>query len=264
MARTTEEIFQQIVAAKNADIELSGLNSPSATAVWRLWAYITASVIHLFERLMDSFKVEIQTIIDSRRIGTLAWYVSTAKDFQLGDTLQEFASGDYGYPTVDDAKKIVSRASAKVEAGVIKLKVAKESGDSAIKLSAQEEIQFRSYMELVKFAGVQIDYITLDPDLLNIDCKIYYNGIYPTADIEVAVQIAIEAFVKAIPFDGILKKNALIEAVRKVEGVTDIEFDTLDAVQGVTTTAIGREYETLAGYINLNDFTINDFIVDAI
>jgi hypothetical protein len=264
MARTTEEIFQQIVAAKNADIELSGLNSNSATAIWRLWAYITASIIHLFERLLDSFKVEIQTIIDSRRIGTLAWYVSTAKDFQLGDTLVEFASGDYGYLAIDPNKRIVSRASAKVEAGLIKLKVAKENGESAVKLSAQEEIQFRSYMELVKFAGVQIDYITLDPDLLNLDCKIYYDGIYPTAAIETTVQTAIEDFLKAIPFDGVLKKNALIEKIRKVPGVTDVEFVTIQAVQGATTTNVVREYETIAGYINLNNFTISQFIVDAI
>lgn len=264
MARSTEEIFNEIVAAKNAEIELAGLTSTSATAIWKLWAYITAFVIHLFEKLMDSFKVEIQTIIDSRRIGTLAWYVSTAKDFQLGDTLLEFASGDYGYPAVDETKKIVSRASAKVEAGVIKLKVAKTNGDSAVKLSAQEEIQFRSYLELVKFAGVQIEYITLDPDLLNIACKIYYDGIYATDIIQDAVEIAMKEFLKSIPFDGVLKKNALIEAVREVEGVTDIEFDTIEAVQGIITTAIGREYETLAGYINLNDFTINEFIVDAI
>lgn len=264
MARSVEVIFQEIKTAKEAEPDLVGLNSTSLTAIWRLWAYVIAVVIHSFERLQDVFKAEVQTIIDSRRIGTLAWYVSTAKDFQQGDSLTEFSSGDYGYSIIDDTKKIVARASAKVESGEIKLKVAKEVSGDAVALSAGEKLQFQSYMELVKFAGVTIDYISLNADALNVNLDIYYDGIYATADINTAVQNAIKTFLKAIPFDGVLKKNALIEAIRDVVGVTDVVFNTIQAVQGMTTTSVGREYDCIAGYINLGTFTVANYIVDAV
>lgn len=264
MARTIQEIEAEMIAAKEADVVLNTLTSSSNTAVWRRWIKVIAFIIHLFERFQDVFRQEITDIISSRRIGTLAWYVSAAKDFQLGDDLVEFQAGDYGYNVIDPAKQIISRASAKVEGGEIKLKVAKEGDEGAVALSAQELLQFRSYVELIKFAGTAIEYISLNADTLDINCDLYYNGIYATADIQAAVELAVRDFLRDIPFDGSLNKNALIDAITGVEGVTDVVFNTIEATQGAVITSVGREYETLAGYINLDGFTVNSFVVDAV
>jgi hypothetical protein len=50
MARSIATIKQQIINAKNADPILSEkLTSTSQTAIWNLWAYITAVAINLHE-----------------------------------------------------------------------------------------------------------------------------------------------------------------------------------------------------------------------
>lgn len=264
MARTIQEIEAEIIAAKEDDVVLNTLTSSSNTAVWRRWVKVFAFIINIFEKFQDVFKSEVQAIINSRRIGTLAWYVSAAKDFQIGDDLVEFVAGDYGYNAIDETKQIISRASAKVEGGVIKLKVAKEGDEGAVALSLQELLQFRSYVELIKFAGTAIEYISLNADTLSIVCDVFYNGVYATVDIQNAIQDKVNEFLAQIPFDGVLNKNSFIDAIRDVDGVSDIVFTAIEATQGAVTVAIGREYETVAGYINLSSLVVSNFVVDAI
>lgn len=263
MARSIQEIQNEIIAAKNADIELSALNSTSSTAIWRLWTYITAFVINIFEQYQDTFKIEISEIIAARRIGSLEWYVSTSFDFQLGDNLINLPNGNYGYALIDESKRIVSRASAKVESGEIKLKLAKGISPNLVQLTNSELIQFTSYMELVKFAGTAIEYISLAADVLDITCDVYYDGLASTTTVETNIEAKINDFLSNLSFDGVLKKNALIEAIRETENVTDIVFTVITGTQGAVVTNIGREYETVAGYINLNTFVVDNFIVDA-
>lgn len=263
MARTIAEIQTEIINAKEADAELNALTSTSSTAIWRLWTYITAFVINIFEQYQDVFKTEITEIIESRRIGSLEWYVSTAFAFQLGDSLINLNDGNYSYPVIDATKQIITRASAKVESSEIKLKVAKGIAPSFTQLTTSELTQFTSYMELVKFAGTAIEYISLNADTLDIQCDIYYDGLLDTATVQANVEASINAFLSTIPFDGIIKKNSLIEAIRDTANVTDVVFNVITGTQGAVVTPIGREYETVAGYINLSTFVVDSFVVDS-
>lgn len=263
MARTIQEIRNQIISEKNNMPELATFNSNSNTAVWRLWVNFFAFVIYTFERFLDVFKGEVQAIIDSRRIGTLAWYVSVAKDFQKGDTLQEFQTGDFGYEVIDGTKKIIKQASAKQTLSTITLKVAKENPTTlqSEKLTDTEKTQFQSYMELVKFAGTRINYISLDADQLNIVCDVWYDGLYATNEVQTALQTTIQSYLKNLAFNGIVNKNELIEKMRSTKGVADVVLTTIQAVSGTSNTPIVREYETFAGYMILNDFQITNFNV---
>jgi hypothetical protein len=263
MARTIQEIRNQMLSQKDSMPELAIYNSNSNTAVWRLWINFFVFVVYTFERFLDVFKGEVQVIIDSRRIGTLAWYVSVARDFQKGDTLQEFETGDFGYQIIDDTKKIIKRASAKQASGTITLKVAKENGTTsqAEKLADAEKTQFETYMNFVKFAGTRVNYISLDADKLNVICDVWYDGLYVTNIIQDSLQNTINEYLKNLPFDGIVNKNELIEKMRATKGVADIVLTTITGVQGINTTNIVREYETFAGYIVLDNFQITNFNV---
>ncbi|MDX2304601.1 MAG: hypothetical protein NW226_17465 [Microscillaceae bacterium] len=259
MARSTDEIYNQIIAAKDADSELVGVDISSRTNLYRLWAYMTAYIIHLFEELQDVFKDEVQQIRLSRQIGTLKWYAQIAKDFQLGYDLVEFDTGAFGYAIDDPDSRIVTRSSTKKESGTIKLKVAKDVDDSAQQLSAEEFTQFKSYMEEVKFAGDDIEYVNLNPDLLTVVCDVYYNGLFPTSVIDDNLESVINMHLKNIDFGGLLNVNSLIDDIRNATGIEDIVFSTIQAVQGATTTDITREYETIAGYIVLDSLTVSNY-----
>ncbi|MCW0510719.1 hypothetical protein [Riemerella anatipestifer] len=45
MARSVEEIQNEILTAKQNETALQELNSTSKTSIWRLWIYITAFAI---------------------------------------------------------------------------------------------------------------------------------------------------------------------------------------------------------------------------
>ena len=60
MARSISEIQNGMITAaqKNLSMQLS----VSKVAEWRTWTYIFAAAIHVFEIILDTFKVEIDTI----------------------------------------------------------------------------------------------------------------------------------------------------------------------------------------------------------
>jgi len=253
MARTTSDIQAEIIAAKDADANLSTLNSVSLTAIWRLWTYIVAVVQVIHEQLWDAFRVEIETKIQNGIWGTLPWFVDTAKKFQYGDAVEQLVDNQ-PYSVIDEAKKIIKLASVTESGNLLNVKVAKGTAESPTALSGPELTAFTTYIGKMKPAGVIVNTTSLDADEFRITADVYYDGQYVLADIETAVQSAIEAFLFAIPFDGVFYKNKFSDAVDNVVGVVNIDQDTAEirAVQGATNTLIGTKYQTIAGYLRID------------
>lgn len=67
MARTIQQIQQEILTAKAKEPALSELNSTSKTAIWRLWTYITAFAIWTLEKIFDQHRKEIDDKIRIKR-----------------------------------------------------------------------------------------------------------------------------------------------------------------------------------------------------
>ena len=110
MARTIDEIQQEILDEVAAQPDLNGLTSNSATSIYRLWTRITAIVIFTLETLWDLFKVEIEEIANKAISGTPEWYVDQAFLFQYGDTL-DVINGKPAYAIIDETKYVVDRAA---------------------------------------------------------------------------------------------------------------------------------------------------------
>jgi hypothetical protein len=256
MARTIQEIESEIIAAKEAQSQLDSLTSSSQTAIWRLWVYVIA-VAHLaLESLWDIFKIEVNELVASRRLGTPPWYVNIAKEFQLGDDLLETGL----YAVIDESKRIITRASFKEDdiESVLTLKVAK-GVETPTALSTEELSQFRTYIQELKFAGTKVSVISLNADLLRGNLTVYYDGILNANATLTNIKQAIRDYLANLPFDGVLLRNELIEKIREVSGVEDCEVVSLRGVQGSTSYNIDRLYESQAGYIELDEdgFIIN-------
>lgn len=81
MARTITDIQNEILTAKQNEPELAELNSTSKTAIWRLWVYITAFVIHTLELIFDKHKSEVSEALRQLKPHTARWYRNKALAF---------------------------------------------------------------------------------------------------------------------------------------------------------------------------------------
>lgn len=254
MASTLQEIKAQIIAAKNANTALAGLNSPSLTAIWLLWIDTIANVLLVQQQLQDAFVAEVEAKIAQSLWGTAPWFIAIAKKFQLGDAVEQLANNE-PYSIIDTAKQIVTLASFREGLGVLTIKVAKGTPATAQALSGSELIQFRSYMNKMKPAGAVLNCISLDADKLRVTATINYDGQYGLVDIQARVLTAIQDFLFNLPFDGTFYKNKLIDAIDNVAGVINIDQDlaSLTAVQGAVTSAIGTSYIPQAGYMRFDE-----------
>lgn len=272
MARTINEIIAEMDAAQALQSSLSGLNSPSQTAIYTLWKYIIASSIWAHEKLWDLFKVELETIANNAVAGTDGWVQSKALEFQYSATdpqvitLVNFVPA---YNIVDTDLQIITRCSVKTLPNkVVSVKVAKSDPPSA--LSSTELSAFKGYLDDISFAGVQYNAISLAADKLYLDAEIFYNGQYSSV-ISDNVIAAINDYLANIPFDGNVRVSSLYDAIQNVDGVTDVIINDMAIRADATVFAnktylvqtnatIYNKYPTFAGYIVEETTASNTFV----
>lgn len=266
MARTIAVIMQSMLEAKAAESTLSGLTSTSQTAIWRLWIYIVASCINIFEQLQDVFRTEIETISANAISGTPQWVQDKTFKFQYSATVPqivEVVDSTIVYPVVNESLRIVTRCSVSISSiGVVNIKVAKATSttdDTPIPLAALEESSLNSYWDLIGFAGINYDIINLDPDLIGITADIYYDGQYAST-IQSDTITALENYLASIPFDGYVNVLAIEDALQNVPGISDVKLTTVSGRADATPFASRvkffdlptgvniRRYSTSAGY----------------
>lgn len=232
MARTIATLYNEIIAAKQADEVLDALDSTSSTAIWRLWAWITATVMFTIETMHDLFKAEIDGILASKIPGSIPWYRSVCLAFQYGDGLV-FSGGKYGYQELDEEARIIDQCSVREAADGLVIKVAKDVDGQLQPLSLEEDNAFQAFVQKVKFAGTHTRIINIQGNKLQIAGEIYYDPLLVNADGTSKadggrpVDSAIEAYLRALPFDGRLKLTSLIEAILNAPGIFDVSLATL-------------------------------------
>jgi hypothetical protein len=258
MAKTIAEIEAEIDAKKAEYSELSTLSSPSLVAVWKRWRFIIAYFTNYIWQLQDAFKLEIEEIIKKGVAGRGDWYVAKAYEFQYGDNLA-VVDNVLQYPTIDDAKKIIKRASYSNDTTqnppVIKLRVATEDvAGNIVGLGSPQLTAFTDYVNSIMFAGTRIDIISQATDLLKFIATIYYNPLFDLESLKVKVELAIKNYLKNLPFDGQVKTSAMVDAIQAVEGVSDVVVTTIQAKTNAGSYAnVVRVYNTVAGYIQVDE-----------
>lgn len=267
MARTISEIFDSIQAARLADPALAELNSPSATAIHRLWSYVTAVVLWAHEQLWQRHKADVELILARAKPGTAQWYADQALLFQEGDELLTDDAGIH-YAAGSTGARIISRAAA-IEnelTGRLFIKVAKDgpTAGTLAPLTAGQLTQVRGYFDRKGFAGVRKEVVSRAADRLKVGAQVYYDPLIDVPGLQLKVQASIRAYLAALEFDGLLYLARLQDAIQAVPGVKDVKLTTVSARAGNgPATLITRVYETQAGYI-VEDEAAGSTLVDTI
>lgn len=260
MARTEDEIYQQILDEKQSRAELDGLTSVSNTAIYTLWMYLTSRIIFYFEQIMDVFKGEVQTIIDSNQYGTFTWWYNQAKAYQHGDLLV-FINNVFKYPTVDPDKQIIKYCSVTDNGGKVQIKVAKQVGSEPVVLTVDELNGVVDYMSEIRPAGIPLTVQSLAADLVKLRLNVYYNANGDINIIRDAVQLAITNFLANIQFDGIFYINRLIDAIQAVPGVVNEQVEVLESAvkgSGDPYVPFTSKYSAKSGYFKIDpDFPLS-------
>lgn len=253
MARSISDIQNEIIAAKEAQTDLADLTGDSKTAIWRLWAYVTAVVIYTHETFFELFGDELQQVVDLSITGTGSWYVRELLKFQLGDPLEVLDGRRLGYAVQDETKQIISFASYDEQGGLLLLRAAKDDGSGQpIPLDTTELAQVSEYVEQIRFAGVATSVRSVVADIIAVEADIYYDALYNPTTVKEAIVASIEAYLSSIEFGGLLLRTRLVDSIQAVEGVRDVVITSLTATdyQGDVAT-IERAYKTVAGYSKL-------------
>lgn len=271
MARTIQQIQQEILTAKAKEPALSELNSTSKTAIWRLWTYITAFAIWTLEKIFDQHRKEIDDKIRTQKVFSLPWYRMMALRFQYGDGFALAYEQDYydnKNKTEDEveASKIVKYAAINEVEGVLVLKIATEQGGELQRITDEQEESFTYYINRIKAAGVEIRVINSEPDLLSIHMKVLYNPLVMKKDgtliqdpSEKPVETAIRKYLKNLPFNGELVLAHLTDAVQQAEGV-EVPHLSLVQTKWVDSPAFENvEIKVVpkSGYFKITNFNIS-------
>ncbi len=259
MARSIAIIKQQIIDAKNAETGLAGLNSSSQTAVWNLWAFITAVALNLHEQLWDIFKAEIEDIASKTAPGTSEWLRAKVFEFQYSESdPQEISLIDFvpRYPNINEDLQIIGNCSVTEIGNRVLVKVAKRESDDLVPLSTDELNALRTYVGKIKFAGTNIVVNSLEADRIQIIGDIFYNGQYSEAVIKERVLAAVKTYFENLSFDGVVYTSKIQDAIQAIAGITDVVIKNVmpraaaDPVKEYSETLpFVSKYTTLSGYI---------------
>lgn len=275
MARTITEIQNEIIAAVQADSNLSEVNSASSSAIWRLWTRVVASSIWLLEVLFDAHKTEVNENVARLKPHSARWYQNKALSFQYGIDLPE-GSDEYDNTLLDEdeieQQQIIAQAAVVESSSILIVKIAKEVTGELQKLDTDEYDAFSTYINEVKDAGVSIEVLSFDADSLKLEIDLYYDplvlsstGARLDGSGETPVQDAIKAFLRDLPFNGEFIKAKLVDALQELEGVFVPEIRSASAARfgNASYTGIDIRYQPYSGFFKFYDEE-NDLIINFI
>lgn len=275
MARTIEEIYNAMITEKQTFSSLNGLtpnanyqslmtdlSTKSKVAIWRLMIYIVAVGIWIHEQYWLYAKQELEAIAAESIAGNLQWYQKEIKKWQYGFLLLwNGVSYKYYYADTTSTAALDSRLADKVACvevfnqdfrGII-VKVAKVTSSGIAALTQLEIDSLNSYIDRIKFAGVQTDVISQPADKILLNLKIYYQGTLSAAQMLIDVKAAINRYIENIEFDGVFYLIKMIDEIQAVDGVQDI---SLLSAQGKVYTgsyaSFSKEYVAESGWFEFD------------
>jgi hypothetical protein len=262
MARPISEIQNAMIADIQNEPTLDDLNSPSATAVWRLWTFIFATAINIHEQFIDLGVAVMEQIARDAVPGTPGWLQRRVLEFQYSEENRQIVNvqpnGSVGYNTVDESLRIITRcAIVETENGVV-VKVAK--GTEVLEALNENELNaLRDYVDKIGFAGVFIRTESLDADIFKIDVKVNYSGQFIKDTVQNDIVAALNVYLADLSinqFNGTVVREFVVDAIQKVPGVVGVDTQSMlifGKRSGQSFEAIQRTYDSDAGYLALDE-----------
>jgi hypothetical protein len=278
--RTISEIQASIIAEKANHSELNDLNSPSQTSLWRLFTYIVAVAMSVFENILVVFQKDTDAKILAATSPSSPAYIKyqAINLFQYDATTPQVLILDNFAPTyspVDATKRIITRCNAKtIGGGLVEIKVAKSEPPGP--LSAPEISAATSFFDELLKPGVFFNLISDNSDKIYVAAEITYDGAYASV-IATNVKNALNAYYKSLStdvnFDGLLRVSDIENTIKDTAGVKDVKltkvygrqdstvFASATVIFDLSLGANNQTYEMYAGYAeeeNTAGYTLND------
>lgn len=185
----------------------------------------------VLEKLFDQHAEEVSDQIANLKPHSLRWYRTKARAFQFGYGLIE-DSDQYDNTGLTDeqinASQIIKYCAVNeaVNESRLIIKIATEDANNNLApINAEQLTAFKEYLIEVKDAGNTITVTNYLPDLLYLNMIIYYDPLIFAPDGSLLldgtrpVELAINTFLKNLPFNGVLQLVKLIDALQQVDGV---------------------------------------------
>ncbi len=232
MSRTLTEIYNEAVETRNKYLELTELTNDSKMSIINAFTWVTAAAIYSFETLLDVFTTDIAKTFTQRINGTSAYYANAMLKWQYGDDLIINDEGTaFHYATEDTTKRLITHVSyqeyynEEFKDNILILKVASGEGRSLSQLSDEELIAARAYLNQIKFAGVKCNVVSRRGDVLVPRLAVYYDGAITKEELYDNIDTALIDFIVNMKFDSLVYSQKIIDAIQKVEHVTDVHID---------------------------------------
>lgn len=232
MSRTLTEIYNEAVETRSKYLELTELTNDSKMSIINAFTWVTAAAIYSFETLLDVFTTDIAKTFTQRINGTSAYYANAMLKWQYGNDLIINDEGTaFHYATEDTTKRLITHVSyqeyynEEFKDNILILKVATGEGSSLSQLSDEELIAARAYLNQIKFAGVKCNVVSRRGDVLVPRVTVYYDGAITKEELYDNIDTALIDFIVNMKFDSLIYSQKIIDAIQKVEHVTDVHID---------------------------------------
>ena len=265
MARTILEIQDKIIDT----LRTSGLKlSTSRVAEWRLWTWVVATSIQVFEIILDRFKKEIDTVTSRITPGTTRWYAEMCYRFQNGhELLFDEKTAMLYYAEDDPGSQIIKVVAISEDNNKLLIKAATlNEKNKIVPLSLEEKYNFAAYIDAIKFAGVETDVISVSEDKIRYNVNVWFEPSIPLSLVRENVLTALDTFKAGIGFDSMIYTQKLIDAVMAAEGVvtcslvslsrkgvSDPEFVTFDVYSELESGYFEYDGESVLNIISIKE-----------
>lgn len=228
MARTIQQIQQEIFDRITADENLVELTSTSKTAIYRLFVFVVAFSIWVLENLFDTHKKEVLDIIEQKMSHRPSWYRTKALSFQYGfDLIEDTDKYDNaGYTDEEiEASKIIKYSAVTQNAGQLLIKIASETDGVLSPITVPQKASFDAYVQEIADCGVKYIVVNNLPDILLLNLQIFRDPlVLNESGMSILsgnnpVEEAILAYMKELPFNGELVLAHLVDKLQLVDGV---------------------------------------------
>lgn len=275
MARSITEIRDSILAGIAADGNLATLNNASATAIYKLIAYVVAVAINVAENIAEQMRDKTVALLGTQRLHGSQYYIDMIKGFQFSDTeVEAIILDDYYIPRFEvpnDEHKIVTSVAIREGNRKIFVKVNKGEAGALLPLTVTELKSLKNYCHLLKDLGTQMEVESLPAETLRVKMQIDHNLAYGNL-IEANVQTLINGYLLQMGYANRFSVQEFEAALLADKRIVDLKIETLtafsangtqnaeifDLARGINT----KTYLTVAGHMNL-DNTNSQFILNA-
>lgn len=208
----------------------------SAVSLESQFVEVAGALTNDFETLVDARASGIEAQIAAKYPFSVPWYYSISLAFQLGDTLVfNPDTFGFGYAVIDESKQIIKHVAIRQienddHVTVLRIYVAKEGKQA---LTPDELNAFVSYIFKLGAAGTHFDYVTRNPDVLDISVRIFYDPQILNASGErlsgggKPVDEAINTYLDGILYGGVFNRTKIVDAIQNADGVADVVLDNV-------------------------------------